>query len=86
MLIALSISSLKSFPAFLAGLAEALDIDVSSLTPDTLFVEVDWDSLAVISTIALIDEHFGIMIPGQEISQCKGFSDLLSLIESRMAS
>ena len=75
-----------SLSAFISGLADALEIEESSLTPVTLFHEVDWDSLAVISTIALIDEHFGIMIPGQEISECKGMPDLLHLIESRRAS
>ena len=71
--------------AFLSGLADALEIEESSLTPNTLFNEIDWDSLAVISSIALIDEHFGVMIPGQDISECKGMPDLLSLIESRLS-
>ena len=79
-------SSSGSLSAFISGLADALEIEECSLTPDTLFEEVDWDSLAVISAIALIDEHFGIMIPGQEISDCKGMPDLLLLIESRTAS
>lgn len=79
-------SSSGSLAAFFSGLADALEIDETSLTADTLFSEVDWDSLAVISAIALIDEHFGIMIPGQEISECKGMPDLLSLIDSRTAS
>ena len=39
--------------------------------------------LAVIGTIALIDEYFGIMITGQEISSYKGMPDLLVLIQSR---
>ena len=74
-----------SLSAFISGLAEALEIEESSLTPDTLFEDVDWDSLGVISTIALINEHFGIMISGQEISDCKGMPDLLFMIESRSA-
>ena len=77
--------SSEIFLTFLPRLAEALEIDESSLTPDTLFDAIDWDSLAVISTIALVDEQFGVMIPGQDISECKGMSDLLLLIESRMS-
>lgn len=79
-------SSSGSLSAFISAFADALEIEESSLTTDTLFDELDWDSLAVISAIALIDEHFGIMIPGQEISDCKGMPDLLLLIESRKAS
>ena len=73
----------QSLSAFLSGLSDALEIEESSLTQNTLFNEIDWDSLAVISAIALIDEHFDVMIPGQDISECKGMPDLLSLIESR---
>ena len=58
-------SSTGSLSAFISGLAEALEIEESSITPDTLFDQVDWDSLAVISAIALIDEHFCVMIPQQ---------------------
>jgi acyl carrier protein len=68
--------------AFLSALAEALELDSSALTPTTSFAEIDWDSLAVISAIALIDEHFGIMVPGQAISECPGIPVLLSLINS----
>ena len=67
---------------FLLALAEALELDPSVLTSTTNFSEIDWDSLAVISAIALIDEHFGIMVPGQAISECLGIPDLLSLINS----
>ena len=69
--------------SFLAGLAEALELDDSALTPETKFTDISWDSLAVISAIALVDEHFGIMLSGQEISECTDFSDLLLLINSR---
>lgn len=77
--------SSESHSAFLSGLAELLEIEESTLTPKTLFDEIDWDSLAVISAIALIDEQFGVMISGQAISECKGMPDLIKLIESRIS-
>lgn len=77
--------SSENVVAFLSALADALEIEESSLTQNTLFKEIDWDSLAIISAIALIDEQFSVMISGQEISDCKGMSDLLSLIESRIS-
>jgi len=75
----------ESISAFLSALADALEVEESTLTPDTSFDAIDWDSLAVISAIALIDEQFGVMIPGQDISECKSMKDLLSLIESRIS-
>ena len=76
---------LEQLSDFLSGLADALEIEESTLTPNTLFNEIDWDSLAVISAIALIDEQYGVMIPGQDISECKGMPDLISLIQSRIS-
>lgn len=75
-------TSPKKSEAFLSALAFALELDPESLTPTTSFSEIDWDSLAVISAIALIDEHFGVMVPGQAISECAGIPDLISLINS----
>ena len=73
----------EALSTFLSELADALEIDQSSLNQSTSFDEIDWDSLAVISAIALIDENFSVMIPGEDISNCKGMPDLLSLIETR---
>lgn len=67
---------------FLTALAEALELENSALSPTTSFGEIEWDSLAVISAIALIDEHFGVLVSGQAISECSGVPDLLSLIKS----
>ena len=68
--------------SFLSALSEALELDPSSLTPISDFSHLQWDSLAVISAIALIDEHFGVMVSGQAISECEGIPDLLNLINS----
>jgi len=71
---------------FLFALADVLELDPEALTPTTSFSDIDWDSLAIISTIALADEHFGVMIPGQELSECKGIPDVLDLVKSELPS
>ena len=76
--------SSKSDQVFLSALADALELESSSLSPATTFNEIEWDSLAVITTIALIDEHFGVLVSGQAISECSGISDLLSIINSKI--
>ena len=75
-------SSNKNNQVFLSALAEALELDSSALSSTTTFSEIEWDSLAVISAIALIDEHFGVLVSGQAISECTGVPDLFSLINS----
>jgi len=47
------------------------------LFEDTILAGLEeWDSLAVISTIALFDAEFGIVIPAQEIVEAKTISEI----------
>ena len=48
--------------AFFSALADALELESSALSSTTSFSEIEWDSLAVISAIALIDEHYGVLV------------------------
>ena len=41
---------------FYEGLAEILEVDLDQITPDLALEDGSWDSLAVVSTIALIDD------------------------------
>lgn len=41
-----------------------------------------WDSLAVVSTLAVIDEVYGVPVNGQKLSECKTAGDILKLVES----
>lgn len=40
----------------------------------------EWDSLAIVSTIALVDEMHGVFLEGQDLAKCKIVSDILDLI------
>ena len=42
------------------GLADIFEIDVSEIGPDTSLEAHGWDSLAMVSTIALFDEIYGM--------------------------
>jgi acyl carrier protein len=71
---------------FHAGLAEILEISASEVVAALDLTQQAWDSLAVVSTIALIDEHFDVMISGKQLAGCKTVSDIDSLVrESRGA-
>lgn len=65
---------------FLAALEEMLELDAGSLSPDTALDSLDsWDSLAVISFIALVDEHFDHVVAGEDLAKAKTIGDLLAL-------
>lgn len=68
---------------FFAGLAEIIEIDAEQVTPELQLAEFAWDSLAVVSTIALIDDVFNIMVDGQALNKCDTVADIVALINSK---
>ncbi len=69
----------KNVDGFLEELAEALDIEVEELSLTTELNNLDWDSLAVISSIALLDEYFNKSVSASQIAECETIGDLLKI-------
>jgi acyl carrier protein len=65
--------------AFAAGLAEILEISEGEIKPELVLAAHNWDSLAVVSTIALIDEVFGRLVNGASLAACITVSDIEAL-------
>ncbi len=68
---------------FYEGIAEIFEIDVTKISPtfELHSAESAWDSLAIVSTIALVDECFGVMLEGQALGACQIVADIEKLIE-----
>ncbi|MEX5748173.1 acyl carrier protein [Massilia sp. X63] len=68
---------------FYEGMAEIFEIDPSQITPefDLTGAEAQWDSLALVSTIALVDDCFNVMLDGTALAACKTIGDIEALIE-----
>lgn len=63
-------------------LAEILDLEVEEFTPATkLSTLSEWDSIAILSFIAMIDEEFGKAIKGAEIKQFETIQDAMNVME-----
>ena len=71
--------SKESKNEFLIKMSEALEIDEGILTFETDLSELNWDSVAVISAIAIIDECFGVVISGEKIFYCQNINDIVDL-------
>ena len=72
---------------FLQLIAEIVGVPPGSLTGKQRLEEFEnWDSLAIIAFIALVDKHFSVRIPGREITQCATVSDLVGLLGDRVTS
>ena len=66
---------------FFSGLAEILEIDEDVVTEQLSLADsrIDWDSLAIVSTIALVDEIFDVTLDGQSLAECEHVSDIIKL-------
>lgn len=68
---------------FYQELAEILEVEPDRLTPHLRLEEVSWDSLAVVSTIALIDDHYDEAISAAALTACETVGDIERLIPPR---
>lgn len=63
-------------------LAEILDVDPEEVKDDMDLAEAgDWDSLAILSFIAMMDEEFDKEINGATVKSLVKVSDALALME-----
>lgn len=64
------------------GLAEILELDMVDETTLLNNEEEDllWDSLAIITTIALVDSKLGLSLQGESLAECLTVGDVLHLI------
>lgn len=70
---------------FYEGLAEILEVEIEDVTPALELEESVWDSLAVVSTIALIDEVFDRTVSADSLIECKTVGDIEKLLDSSAA-
>jgi len=69
---------------FYSGMAEMFEVDKMTISPEFRLdsAEATWDSLAIVSTIALVDDCFQVLLDGRALSECKTIADVLALIEA----
>jgi acyl carrier protein len=66
---------------FLRLMEEAVEADAGTITCDDAIESIEgWDSVAIISFIAMVDEKFGVTISPKKIEDAKYVSDLMTLI------
>ena len=66
---------------FLELTADALEVELSDLSFDTLLHELDeWDSIGQLSFIGLIDDNYSIDIDLEKLAECDSVSELFDYI------
>jgi acyl carrier protein len=67
---------------FYSQLEELLELPKESVRGDQSLSQMpEWDSLAVISFIALVDSKYGVILQGKRIEACKTVDDLAVSVE-----
>jgi acyl carrier protein len=69
---------------FYKGMAEILEVEESQISKDFDLDAGDaaWDSLAIVSTIALIDEIYSKTLDGKSLTECENIGDIEELIKN----
>jgi acyl carrier protein len=71
---------MSSYDLFLRELSVLKEVEVSKLQPGATLTDCgNWDSLVVVSFMAMADEKFGVMIPPAMLMKCRTVSDLAQL-------
>ena len=58
--------------------SEAINLpEATAISPETKLKDLPtWDSLAILTTISMLDEEYGVMMSGSEIQSCQTVADL----------
>jgi len=60
------------------------DTDISELTPDCPFQELEeWSSLTALGIIAFVKTEYGKTISGREVRSCATIQDLFDLVNNK---
>ena len=71
------------FEKFVEILADQLDVDKDTITPETKIAEdLNADSLDVVEMLMAVEDEFNIEIPDEEIENFKTVNDVVEYIQN----
>ncbi len=66
-------------------LDDIVDQDPGNIQGNDDLVDLEgWDSLAVMTFIAAVDENFNIILEPRELASCKTIADLMTLVNGHI--
>lgn len=66
-------------------MAEVFEVNKELIDNEFELNKDNWDSLAILSTIAIIDELYGITVPGTALFGCKTIGEIQKLVQSHLS-
>jgi acyl carrier protein len=71
--------------AFLPLLADVFDIEADAISDEMALTTENWDSLAVLGVIALVDREFERTVSSDELKRCRSIADVLQVVDAAVA-
>jgi acyl carrier protein len=70
---------------FCRKMESILEVDAGAIQPQTRLESLEaWDSVSVISFIAMADQDYHVNVPPQSISECQTVEDLAKAVAASM--
>jgi acyl carrier protein len=67
--------------AFYSKLAELMELSDGAISGSSVLADIpEWDSVAVISFIAMADSDYSATVPPERIARCRTVDDLAGLV------
>ncbi len=67
----------------LAMIEEIMDLDEGTLTPATVLEDLEeWDSMAKLSVMVMMDDEFGKVLTGDAVRALKTVQDILDFMDA----
>jgi acyl carrier protein len=63
------------------ALEELFEADAGEITPQTVLDTLQWDSMMMLSLIALVNTKFGKRLTGSQLRSFKTIQDILAVME-----
>ncbi len=72
---------------FIEEFAEVFDVEPAEMNTSFTFDGPEsWDSLAIVSTIALVDQYYDVVLKADDFIHCSNFGELIQLAEGKKGS
>ena len=59
---------------------EVLDLDEGTIKGDEVLEDLEWESITIVSFIALVDEEYELVVSAEAVLECKSIEDLYNLV------
>jgi acyl carrier protein len=66
-------------------MAETLEIAPDRITPDTVFDELDFDSLVLVELAVILQREFGVEVTDDELAESETVGRATALVKARLA-